>query len=189
MKIEPTAIRDVFVLTPEIRGDDRGFLMETYRAEQLASAGIQETFVQHNQSKTAEKNTVRGLHFQWDPGMGKLMRITRGRAFLVAVDLRIGSPTLGKWVGIESSEENKKQLYAPGSFARGLQTLTDDCELQYLCSAYYDGTKEGQIAWNDPEVGIDWPIKDMPTLSAKDAAAPSLNDWLARVESHFFTYA
>jgi dTDP-4-dehydrorhamnose 3,5-epimerase len=188
MKIEQTAIRDCFVITPELHEDERGFFMEAFRASWLESVGIHEAFVQHNHSHTKEKNTIRGLHFQWDPPMGKFARITRGSAFLVAVDLRKGSPTLGKWFGVEASEENRKQLYTPGSFARGIQTLTDDCDMQYLCSAYYDGKKEGQLRWDDPDVAIDWPIKDNPLVSDKDRSAPTLKEWLARPEADFFSY-
>lgn len=188
MKVEPTAIRDVFIITPDVHEDERGFFMEAYRKDVLAEAGINDVFVQQNHSRTNVRNTIRGLHFQWGPPMAKLARITRGRAFLVAVDMRKNSPTLGKWVGLDADEDNKKQLYAPGSFARGLQVLSDTCDLQYLCSTYYDGSKEGQLAWNDPEVRIDWPIKDAPILSEKDKAAPSLAAWLARPESDYFQY-
>lgn len=188
MKIEPTAIRDVYIIAGEPRGDDRGFFMETYRSHEFEKAGIHEVFVQHNHSRSNTKNTVRGLHFQWGPPMGKLMRVTRGAAFIVAVDLREGSPTRGKWIGIEASEDNKLQLYAPGNFARGLQTLTDVCEVQYLCSAYYDQKKEGNIRWDDPAIGIDWPLKETPLLSPKDAGAPSLSEWFARPEAATFVY-
>ncbi|HWO06976.1 MAG TPA: dTDP-4-dehydrorhamnose 3,5-epimerase [Candidatus Paceibacterota bacterium] len=188
MNIETTGIRDVYILTPNVHEDERGFFMETYRKDVLAAAGIMDDFVQHNHSRTVRKNTVRGLHFQWGPPMAKLIRVTRGAAFLVAVDIRLGSPTLGKWVGVEASEDNKKQLYAPGGFARGLQTLSDTCEIQYPCSTYYDATKEGQIRWDDPDVGIDWPIKDAPVLSDKDRNAPTLKEWLARAEAAFFRF-
>lgn len=187
MKIEPTNIRDVFVITPDIHADARGFFMESYRQDALARAGITETFVQDNHSRST-RNVVRGLHFQYDPPMAKLMRVTRGSAYLVAVDIRIGSPTLGKWFGIECSEENKKQVYAPAGFARGFQTLTDDCEVQYKCSALYNPDAQGSISWNDPELAIDWPIKEVPILSADSASASSLRDWLTRPEAQLFTY-
>lgn len=188
MKIETTPLRDCYVITPDVREDERGFFMEAFRASWLESVGIHETFVQHNHSRTNRKNTIRGLHFQWDPPMGKFARITRGSAFLVAVDLRKGSPTLGKWFGIEANEDNRKQLYAPGGFARGLQTLSDICDLQYLCSAYYDGKKEGQLRWNDPDVGIEWPVRDEPFVSEKDRNAATFAEWLRRPESDLFVY-
>lgn len=188
MKIEATTLPGAYVITPEVRGDARGFFMETYRKDVLAAAGIVDDFVQENHSRSAIAGTIRGLHFQWRNPMAKLMRVTRGKAFLVAVDLRKGSPTLGKWIGIEASEENKKQLYTPGSFARGLMSLTDDCEIQYRCSSYYDPDGEGQVRWDDPDVGIEWPLGGEPALSEKDKRAPRLKEWLARPESDSFRY-
>src|SRR6185437_13691438 len=149
--------------------------------------GITDTFVQDNHSRSTRRNIVRGLHFQWEPPMSKIMRVTTGSAFLVAVDLRKNSPTLGKWFGIEASEDNKVQLYAPASFARGFQILSDVCEIQYKCSELYDPKTQGAIRWDDEDLHIDWPIKEAPLLSERDAAAPSLKDWLARPESDSFT--
>ena len=189
MKIEKTPIRDCLVITPDVQGDARGFFMEAFRTTWLENEGIHDTFIQHNHSHTKNKNTIRGLHFQWDPPMGKFARITRGSAYLVAVDLRKGSPTLGKWFGIEASEENRKQLYTPGGFARGIQTLSDECDMQYLCSAYYDASKEGLLRWSDPDVAINWPIKENPFVSDKDRNAPTLKEWLTRPESDFFRYS
>ncbi len=123
MEIEKTFIDGVYVVTPFAHEDERGFFMESYNADKLKEAGIDDIFIQDNHSRSVVKNTVRGLNFQLNPPMAKLMRVTRGSAFLVAVDIRKNSPTLGKWFGIESSEENKKQLYAPAGFARGFQTL------------------------------------------------------------------
>jgi dTDP-4-dehydrorhamnose 3,5-epimerase len=186
MKIEPTSIAGAFIITPDIHEDERGFFMESFRADAFEQAGITETFVQDNHSRSTTKNVVRGLNFQWQPAMGKVMRVTRGSAFLVAVDLRKNSPTLGKWVGLEASEENKKQLYAPGSFARGFQTLTDLCDVQYKCSAFHNAQGEAEIAWNDPDIAIDWPLKDEPILSERSRTAPSFQVWLARPESDSF---
>lgn len=186
MSIEPTSIADVFVITPEVHEDERGFFMESFRADAFENAGIRESFVQDNHSRSMKKNVIRGLNFQWQPPMGKVMRVTRGSAFLVAVDLRKNSPTLGKWIGIEASEENKKQLYAPGSFARGFQTLTDVCDVQYKCGAFHNGEGEAEIAWNDPDINIDWPLKDAPILSERSRTAPSFQAWLARAESDTF---
>lgn len=188
MKIESTPLRDVFVIMPEVHEDARGFFMETFRADELAAAGISETFVQDNHSRSTQKNVLRGLHFQWDAPMAKLMRVTCGSAFLVAVDLRKGSPTLGKWFGIECSEDNKKQLYAPGSFARGFQTLTDVCEVQYKCTAFFNPETQGEIRWNDPEIGITWPLAGEPLMSERSANAPGLAEWLALPEANIFTY-
>ena len=188
MTIEPTLIRDVYVITPDVHEDGRGFFMETYRADAFAQADIHDVFVQDNHSRSSRRNTIRGLHFQWDKPMAKLMRVTRGSAYLVAVDIRKNSPTLGQWVGIEASGENKKQLYAPAGCARGFQTLTDECEVQYKCSALYNPGAQGSIRWNDPEVGIEWPIKDAPLLSPSSARAPLFKEWLKRVESSSFNF-
>ena len=187
MKIEPATIKDVFVITPEVHEDGRGFFMETYREDSIRKAGIDFQCVQTNHSLSVKKNTVRGLHFQWQPPMAKIMRVTRGRAFLVAVDLRKNSPTLGQWFGLEASAENKKQLYAPGSFARGFQTLEDFTEVQYLTSALYNKNGEAEIYWRDREINIDWPLKDNPLLSVRSEQAPSFSDWLLRPESELFT--
>jgi dTDP-4-dehydrorhamnose 3,5-epimerase len=128
---------------------------------------------------------VRGLHFQWDPPMGKLMRVTQGTAFLVAVDLRKDSPTLGKWFGATFGAEEKRQLWAPASFARGFCALTDAVEIEYLTTGTYNSKGESGILWNDPAIGIEWPVQH-PTLSDKDAKAQTLAQWLARPESNHF---
>lgn len=178
MTIEPTKIQGVYICTPKAHVDERGFFMETYRQDLLAKAGITDIFVQDNHARSLVRNTVRGLHFQWNPPVAKLVRVTRGSAFLVAIDIRKNSPTLGQWVGIEASAENKKQIRVPIGCAFGYQTLTDECEVQYKCSATYNSSGEGEIAWNDPEIAIDWPIKDPPLLSAHCRGAGSLQDWL-----------
>lgn len=188
MNIEPTSIRDVYIITPHAHEDERGFLMETYRQDIFAKAGITDVFVQDNHARSHLRNTVRGLHFQWDPPAAKLMRVTQGSAFLVAVDIRKNSPTLGQWVGIEASAENKKQLYAPAGCARGYQTLTDGCEVQYKVTGLYNLEGLGEIVWNDPEIAIDWPIKEPPLLSARSKNTSSLQDWLKNPHSDFVTY-
>ena len=187
MTIEPTALPGVYICTPIVHEDERGFFMESYRQDAFAEAGITDVFVQDNHSRSV-RNTVRGLNFQWDPPMAKLMRVTQGSAFLVAVDIRKNSPTLGRWIGIEASAENKKQLYAPVGFARGFQTLTDNCEVQYKCSALYKKEGEGEIVWNDPDIGIVWPIREAPIVSERSKIAPTLKEWLARPESDSFIY-
>ena len=174
------------VLAGKAFADQRGYFMETYREDQFLELGLPGTFVQDNHSYS-KKGVVRGLHFQWDPPMGKLMRVTRGAAFLVALDLRLGSPTLGKWVGIEATAENRKQVWAPASFARGFCALTDDAEVQYKCTGIYNSKAESAIRWNDPAIGIEWPIRDV-IISEKDRNAPGLAEWLASPDARHFTY-
>ena len=130
---------------------------------------------------------IRGLHFQWDPPMGKLMRATVGAAFVVAVDIRKGSPTLGQWYGREISSEDMLQVWAPAGFARGFCALSDVVEVQYKCTATYHAACESGILWNDPEIGIDWPVAE-PVLSPRDAEAQTLAEWLERPESSDFRY-
>lgn len=161
--------------------------MESYRQDQFEELGLPGIFVQDNHS-CSRKGVVRGLHFQWDPPMGKLMRVTRGAAFLVAVDLRLGSPTLGKWFGIEASAENKKQVWAPAAFARGFCALTDYAEVQYKCTGIYNSKAEAAIRWNDPEIGVEWPMKEV-IVSDKDRNAQTLAQWLASEKARQFTYA
>jgi dTDP-4-dehydrorhamnose 3,5-epimerase len=186
LKVESCHLNDVYVITPEVFQDDRGFFMETYRTDQFKELGLPTNFVQDNHSRSS-KNVVRGLHFQWDPPMGKLMRVTYGSAFLVAVDIRKNSPTLGKWFGIEVSAENKKEIYAPAGFARGFCVLSDFAEIQYKCTGVYSNKAEAGILWNDPAIGIEWPVKD-PILSNKDASAQTLAQWLEKEESNFFKF-
>lgn len=168
---------EVIVLAPKVLGDDRGFFMETYRADNFQAFGLPTEWVQDNHSRSS-RGVLRGLHFQWDPPMSKLMRVTSGVAFLVAVDIRKGSPTIGQWFGLEASADNKKQVYAPYGFARGFCALTDNCEVQYKCTGLYNSGAESGISYRDPEIGIEWPLQDVQ-VSPKDARAQSLNEWLA----------
>ena len=184
--IETTPIRDVIVVRPEVFRDQRGFFSEVYRQDKFKPLGLPEVFVQLNHSGSV-KDVVRGLHFQWDPPMGKLMRVPRGEAFLVAVDIRKGSPTLGKWYGIKASEKNALQVWAPAGFARGFCVLSDYAEIQYLCTGTYNNKAESGIRWDDPRIGIEWPIKS-PILAPKDQCAQTLEEWLGRKESAFFAY-
>ncbi len=186
LTIEPTPLPDLYVITPEVFEDERGFFMETYRADQFQQFGLPTNFVQDNHSRS-RRGVLRGLHFQWEPPMGKLMRVTIGSAFLVAVDIRRDSPTLGKWFGLEVSAENRKQVWAPAGFARGFCVLSDVAEIQYKCTGLYNNSAESGIRWDDPGIGIDWPIKN-PILSAKDQQAQSLKQWLSRSESYHFLY-
>ncbi len=186
--VRPTEIPAVRLVVPEAFEDERGFFMEVYRRDTFEALGLPTDFVQLNHSRSV-RNVVRGLHFQWDPPMGKLMRVTVGRAFLVAVDLRLDSPTLGRWVGVEASAENRIQVWAPASFARGFAVLSDVAEVEYLCTGTYNPAAESGIRWDDPEIGIAWPVDPGEAiLSAKDRAAQSLGDWLARPEARHFWY-
>jgi len=186
MTIESKKLNGLVVIRPEVFEDERGFFMETYRADQFKELDLPETFVQDNHSRSA-KGVIRGLHFQWEPPMGKLMRVTFGNAFLVAVDIRKGSPTLGKWFGLEVSAKNKKQVWAPAGFARGFCVLSEFAEIQYKCTGVYNHQYESGILWNDPEIGIEWPINN-PNLSAKDKNAQTLRTWLEKEESKKFNY-
>jgi dTDP-4-dehydrorhamnose 3,5-epimerase len=183
-RVESEHLGAVKVIVPEAFHDERGFFYEVYRHDQFAALGLPTTFVQLNQSGSV-RGVVRGLHFQWEPPMGKLMRVTRGRAFLVAVDIRHNSPTCGHWFGIEASDEDRRQLWAPASFARGFCVLSDFAEVQYLCTGNYNARAESGIRWDDPEIGIAWPVRE-PILSDKDRSAQTLAAWLARPESHHF---
>lgn len=184
--IEKTPIREVYVIKPDCFQDERGFFMELYRKDQFQALNIPSDFVQWNHSRSVQ-GVTRGLHFQWEPPMGKLMRVTRGEAFLVAVDIRKGSPTLGQHFGIRASAENRVGVLAPAGCARGFSVLSDDAEIMYLCTGCYNNGGESGIRWNDPALGIDWPVKD-PIVSAKDRDAQTLKEWLARPESNFFQY-
>jgi len=186
LKRESEHLNGVVVINPEVYQDDRGFFTEIYRKDQFEDLGITAVFVQENHSRSS-KNVLRGLHFQWDPPMGKLMRVTVGRAYLVAVDIRKGSPTLGQWFGMEVSAENKKQIWASAGFARGFCVLSDFAEIQYMCSGIYNNKAESGILWNDSTLGIKWPCSN-PTLSGKDEKAQTLEEWLKRPESNYFKY-
>jgi dTDP-4-dehydrorhamnose 3,5-epimerase len=172
---------------PQVFEDERGYFMETFRADSFKDLGLPQSFVQENHSYS-RKGVLRGLHFQWDPPMGKLMRVTRGVAFLVAVDVRPGSPTVGKWLGIEASAENRKLVWAPASFARGFCALSDDVEVQYLCTGVYNSKAESAIRWDDPKIGIEWPLQPQ-TISEKDRKAQTLAEWLASADAQHLAYA
>jgi len=187
INIESTHLGEVTVVVPEIFQDSRGFFYETYRADQFEAMGLPTSFVQDNHSQSS-RGVVRGLHFQWEPPMGKLMRVTAGSAFLVAVDIRKGSPTLGKWVGIEASAVNRRAVWAPAGFARGFCSLADGTEIQYKCTGIYNGKAESGIRWDDPEIAIEWPLAEV-LVSDKDKNAQTLSDWLKRPESDNFRYS
>lgn len=177
MNFRETNLPGVLVVEPKVFGDHRGWFMESYSKEHFQNAGIEIDFVQDNQSFSAQKGTLRGLHFQLNPKcQSKLVRCTQGVIYDVAVDIRKGSPTYGKWFGIELSAENKKQLFIPKGFAHGFMTLTDNVEIQYKCDELYAPEFDGGILWNDPEIGIKWPLDVQPVLSVKDEKAPLLKD-------------
>lgn len=177
MQIEETPLTGVVVITPARFGDARGFFSESYNARALADRGIMAPFVQDNHSLSAAVGTVRGLHFQAPPhAQDKLVRCGRGVLFDVAVDIRRGSPTYGRWFGVDLSFENGRQLLVPAGFAHGFVTRAPDTEIIYKCSDYYSRETEGAIRWNDPQLGIDWGDIAAPVLSDKDAAAPLLAD-------------
>lgn len=186
IKIESRHLQSVVVVVADIFKDDRGFFTETFRADQFRSLGLPSEFVQDNHSRSA-KGVVRGLHFQWSPPMAKLMRVTTGSAFLVAVDIRKGSATLGQWVGIEASAENRRQVFAPAGFARGFCALSENTEIQYKCTGIYNSRAESAIRWNDPAIGIKWPMREV-AVSEKDRSARTLAEWLEQPESDHFRY-
>jgi dTDP-4-dehydrorhamnose 3,5-epimerase len=187
LRIEATPLDGLCVLAPQVFQDERGFFTEVFRADQFKAMGLPYEFVQDNHSGSV-RGVLRGLHFQWEPPMGKLMRVTRGTAFLVAVDIRKGSPTLGQWFGAEISAESRKQIWAPAGFARGFCVLSDYAEIQYKCTGIYSNKGESGIRWDDPEIGIQWPIRDVQ-LSDKDRKAQTLKEWLARPDSDNFKYS
>jgi dTDP-4-dehydrorhamnose 3,5-epimerase len=166
MKITPAHIPEVLIVEPRVFQDSRGFFFESYNRQLYHQQGITANFVQDNHSRSV-KNTLRGLHYQINPGQDKLVRVVVGEVFDVAVDIRFGSPTFGKWVGIYLSAENKKQVFIPKGFAHGFCVVSDIAEFEYKCSEFYSSHKERGISWNDPDLGIDWPVKD-PIISEKD---------------------
>lgn len=174
MNVIETALPGVLVIEPRVFGDERGFFMETWNAAAFADAGLDLAFVQDNHSRS-QKGVLRGLHFQNPGPQGKLVRVTRGVVFDVAVDLRASSPTFGQWAGVELSAENKRMFWVPEGFAHGFLTLEDDTDFLYKCTAPYAPQSEYTLAWDDPAVGIDWPLEGLdPIISAKDARGLSL---------------
>ena len=176
MKVTETKLKGVYVVEPQVFGDARGWFTESWSEKKLAGAGIKADFVQDNHSYSAQKGTLRGLHYQLNPMcQAKMLRCTRGKIFDVAVDIRKGSPQYGQWVGVELSAENHKQLFIPRGFAHGFITLTDDVEVQYKADNYYAPECDGNIRWDDPEINVEWPIEPV-ILSDKDRVAPLLKE-------------
>lgn len=176
MKVTPTAIPDVHIIEPKVFGDARGFFYESFNQKAFNEAiGQDVNFVQDNHSRSA-KGVLRGLHYQIQQPQGKLVCVVRGTVFDVAVDIRKGSPTFGKWVGVELSEDNHKQLWVPPGFAHGFIALSDVADVLYKTTDYYALQHERCIAWNDPAIGIQWPLMAEPSLSAKDQQGLALSD-------------
>ena len=174
LNVIETLLPGVVVLEPEVLADERGFFMETYHAARFRQLGIEAVFVQDNHSRSM-RGVLRGLHYQEPNAQGKLVRCTRGALYDVAVDIRVGSPHFGKWVGADLTEENKRMLWVPPGFAHGFCALTDNADMVYKCTALYDAQSDRSILWNDSDLGIKWPIA-RPLLSPKDAAAPRLKE-------------
>lgn len=174
-RFTPAVIPDILVIEPRVFPDDRGFFMETYKRSEFAAHGIDETFVQCNQSKST-RGTLRGLHYQMNPkAQGKLVRALSGEIYDVAVDLRRGSPTYGKWLGFVLSAQNKQMLYVPGGFAHGFCVTSDEAEVSYMTTAEYAPELESGVIWSDPALAIEWPISQ-PELSKRDRAWPTFRE-------------
>jgi dTDP-4-dehydrorhamnose 3,5-epimerase len=172
MKFLPAGLPGVLVIEPDVHKDQRGFFLESYHAQKYRDGGILLPFVQDNHSFSI-RGTIRGLHAQQRRPQGKLLRVIDGEIFDVAVDIRRGSPAFGRWVGIHLSSENFRQCYVPPGFAHGFAVLSSSAQLEYKCTDYYDPTDEIGVIWNDPEIGIAWPVES-PILSPKDLGAPRL---------------
>ena len=176
MKSISTAIADVFILEPKVFGDTRGFFFESFNSRAFAEAtGLDVNFVQDNHSRSA-RGVLRGLHYQAQQPQGKLVRVVRGSVFDVAVDIRKASPTFGKWVGVELSEDNHRQLWVPPGLAHGFLVTSESADFLYKTTDYYAPEHERCLAWNDPAIGIDWPLEGEPQLSAKDQLGKLLAD-------------
>ena len=169
----PTSLKEVLIIEPRVFKDERGFFKESYHKEKYQEAGIHHTFVQDNQSQSV-KDVLRGLHYQLKHPQAKLIHVLGGAIFDVVVDIRQGSPTFGKWVGMHLSAQNHRQLYIPEGFAHGFCVLSEQADIEYKCSDFYSPDDEYGLRWNDPELNINWPIQN-PLLSPKDAAYPLLS--------------
>jgi dTDP-4-dehydrorhamnose 3,5-epimerase len=167
-----TKLDGLVLVEPEVHGDQRGFMVETYRRDAWAELGIDVEFVQHNHSRSSQ-GTLRGIHFQTEPGQAKLVRCSRGQVFDVAVDLRSNSPTFGQWEGHVLDDETHRQLFVPVGFGHGFAVLSEVADVTYLVSNAYDPATEAGIAWDDPDIGIEWPVEG-PLLSERDTSAPRL---------------
>lgn len=183
MKVIETNIPSVKIIEPNVFGDERGFFMETWQQKEFEEKVSKRTFVQDNHSKS-KKGILRGLHYQNKNTQGKLVRVVYGEVFDVAVDVRKDSPTLGQWVGVYLSAENKKQLWVPEGFAHGFYVTSDEAEFVYKCTDYYNPNAEHSLAWNDSTVGVEWPLDGEPILSVKDLTASSFELFLAEINEN-----
>jgi len=174
IKVTETMLPGVLIIDPVVYGDSRGFFLETWRLDQYRDIGIKDAFVQDNHSRSG-KNVLRGMHLQKSKPQGKLVRVARGAVFDVAADINPDSPTFGKWVGVELNDENLRQLYVPPGYAHGFCVLSDVADFHYRCTTYYSRDDETGVRWNDPDINIDWPIKN-PSLSEKDKVLPLLKE-------------
>ena len=174
MKVIETDLPGCVVLEPQVFGDDRGFFYESFNSDKLAAHGLKPVFVQGNVS-SSQRGVLRGLHYQWPNPQGKYVSVVEGEVWDVAVDIRRGSPTFGRWTAVVLSAENKRHLWIPEGFAHGFATLSERAVFTYLCTATYDAQADAGIRWNDAELAIDWPVSE-PSLSGKDAKAPFLAD-------------
>jgi dTDP-4-dehydrorhamnose 3,5-epimerase len=175
MRTLPTSLSGVTLIEPAVHGDHRGFFVETFREDAWTAAGIDIAFVQDNHSRS-RRGTLRGMHFQTAPGQAKLVRCGRGAIFDVVVDLRRGSPTFGRWEGFVLDDESMRQLFVPIGFAHGFCVTSEVADVVYKCSSYYDAATESGIAYDDPAIGIEWPLGVEPIVSERDADAPRLAD-------------
>ncbi|MFG0297853.1 MAG: dTDP-4-dehydrorhamnose 3,5-epimerase [Maioricimonas sp. JB045] len=175
MKFQRTELPDVVLIEPTIFRDDRGFFMETYHRQRFVEGGIDAVFVQDNLSRST-RGTVRGLHFQIQQAQGKLVHVLAGEIFDVAVDLRRSSPTFGRWVGVTLSEDNRRAVYIPPGFAHGFCVVSETADVFYKCTDFYAPQHERTLLWNDPAVGVDWPVPGEPILSEKDRHGQPLSD-------------
>jgi len=173
VKIIPTPLDGPVIIEPKVFGDERGFFMESWNAKAFDDAGLDLSFVQDNHSRSA-RGVLRGMHYQLARPQGKLVRVTRGRAWDAIVDMRRSSPGFGRWTGVELSAENHRMFWVPPGFAHGFVSLEDGTEFQYKCTDFYDPSDEHSLLWNDPVVGVDWPIDFTPQLSGKDQAGKPL---------------
>lgn len=176
-KFIETKIKDLYIIEPNLFGDHRGYFMENYNKKDFFEAGLTMEFVQDNESKS-KKGVLRGLHFQTKHTQGKLVRVTKGEVYDVAVDLRKNSPTYGQWEGVLLSEENKRQFYVPEGFAHGFLVLSEEAVFNYKCTDYYAPEYDGGVRWNDPDIGIEWPLEEIEEvmLSEKDKNQKLLKD-------------
>lgn len=181
INVIPTSIKDLCIIEPQVFGDSRGYFMESYSEADFKAAGLTMKFVQDNESRS-KKGVLRGLHFQTQHTQGKLVRVVEGEVYDVAVDLREGSPTFGKWEGVLLTAENKRQFYVPEGFAHGFLVLSDAATFQYKCTDYYAPEYDGGIRWDDPDIGIKWPLEGIEEvlLSDKDKKQPMLKEFMSQ---------